>query len=364
MPATKVDEELVEGLSKAKKSPRNFALIVKGAAPVKLLIKKKNIKDADLQKAKAEAKGTDSIVGVIEGSGSEFVFKVQGDKEPSVLAMKIKEMIGEETGMTVKARWELVKELPKLPDDENDSSGQGTQQPAPGTQPTTSPQNESIPNAPSPPPPPAINANQLLATMNKLSPQVQAAVKNFPDRRNDFAQTVAAFQKQMKGEQLEEARASLAKLIELLKSLAAPSSQAQPQAAKFSLVKLGKARIEWASVRDKAVADIKRLKDAIGEEFGNDTEQAQPLASAFAKLDGVMQQLEVRLPESLDAILNGDETTRNELITSARQMLSALNRLCEEDEIVAELDGNEVLEGFAVVGPMRAKLAEIAAALG
>lgn len=56
---SKLDENLVEGLKQAKKAPRNFALIVKGAAPVKLLVRKKKIKDAELLKAKTEAKGTD-----------------------------------------------------------------------------------------------------------------------------------------------------------------------------------------------------------------------------------------------------------------------------------------------------------------
>lgn len=362
MPDSKLDEDLVEGLKQAKKAPRNFALIVKGAAPVKLLVRKKKIKDAELLKAKTEAKGTDYIAGVVEGSGSEFAFKIVAEKEPAVLPAKIKDLIGEQADMTTKARWELVKELPKLPDEESEGAEQESQQNA------TS-QNDSIPNPPPPPPPPpsptqpTINANQLLATMNKLSPQVQAAVKNFPDRRNDLVQTVATFQSQIQGQQLEDAKASLTKLVDLLKSLSAPSSQ-QPQDAKFSLVKLGKARIEWTSVRDKAVADLKRLKAAIDSEFSGDAEQASALAGAFKRLDAVVQQLEVKLPENLDAILNAEEAARAGLVITARQMLDSLNRLCKEDDVVAELDDNEVIEGFSVVAPMRAKLAEIAAALG
>ena len=372
MPESKLDEDLVDGLKEAKKTPRSFALIIKGASPVKLLVRKKKFKEGDLMKAKTEAKGNDYITGVLEASGSDFAFKIIANEEPGVTILKLKDLISEQAGMTAKPRWELVKELPKLPDDDDDTNKSGTQ----GT--TSSTENAStqsaIPNAPPPPPPPppppqapAVNANQLVAAMSKLGPQLQAAAKNNPDRVNDLTRPVAAFKEQIRLEQLDEARATLTQLVNLLKSLPTPTTQSSgnnQQAPKFSVMKLGKARIEWPDVRDKAVADIKKLKTALQEEFGQDGEQTQALTSALKKLDDLMVKLEVKLPDQLDAVLNADETSRGALITTARQTLNALNKLCDEDEVVAELDGNEVIEGFLVVQPMRSKLAEISAALG
>jgi hypothetical protein len=362
MPGTALDEELIESLKDAKKSPRNFALVVKGVAPVKLVVQKKKLKEGALMKAKTEAKGNDVITGVLEASGSDFAFKVVG-QEPSVKVTKLKEFIAEQTEMTVKPRWEVVNDLPKVADEEEESNEADQQES------TNSPNADSdaaIPTAPPPPQAPGITANQLLAAMNKLSPQIQAAAKNNPDRKNDLVTLVAAFQKQVTAEPLDPARETLTQLVNLLKSLPQATAQPQPgnQPAKFSLVKLGKARIEWIGVRDKAVADIKRLKDALAEEFDSDPDQTEALAAALKRLDNVMKGLEVTLPDELDAILNAEETAREQLIATARKTLNSLNRLCNEDEVVAELDGNEVIEGFLVVEPMRAKLAEISAALG
>ncbi len=365
MPGTALDDELIEGLKDAKKSPRYFALIAKGVAPVKLLVQKKKFKEGALMKAKAEAKGNDVITGILEASGSDFAFKVVGE-EPGVKTSKLKEFIAEQTEMTAKPRWELVNELPKLADDEDEADEADQQEPAAS-------QAEDIPNAPTPPPAPppppqapTPSANQLQAAMNKLSPQIQAAAKNHPDRKNELVQLLAAFQKQIASEPLDPARATLTQLVDLLKSLPSPTSQTQTanQPAKFSVMRLGKARIEWVNVRDKAVADIKRLKDVLAAEFNSDANQAQALAAALKKLDDVMKGLVVALPKELDAILNGDDTTREPLIATARQTLNSLNKLCNEDDVVAELDDNEVIEGFSVVEPMRAKLAEISAALG
>lgn len=102
-----LDKELVEGLNAAKKTPRNYALVVKGANPVKLLVQKKKFQDGELAKAKAAAKGNDVITGVLVASGTDFAFQVLGE-EPTIKPTKIKELIAEQAEMSVKPRWEIV----------------------------------------------------------------------------------------------------------------------------------------------------------------------------------------------------------------------------------------------------------------
>src|SRR5687767_14474545 len=128
MPQAVLDEELVEGLNAAKKTPRNFALIVRGQTPVKLLIQKKKFRDGELMQAKTDAKGNDIIVGVLEASGSDFAFKVMGNAEPDVKTLKLKELIAEQADITAKPRWMLVNELPDV-GEENEVQKQSGQQP-------------------------------------------------------------------------------------------------------------------------------------------------------------------------------------------------------------------------------------------
>jgi hypothetical protein len=75
MGTTAADEDLAEGLRQARKSPRNFALIAKGPAPLKLIVQKKPIRDGDVIKAKTEFKGNDAIRAVDLAQGADIVYQ-------------------------------------------------------------------------------------------------------------------------------------------------------------------------------------------------------------------------------------------------------------------------------------------------
>jgi len=352
MAAAKLDEELIQGLKDAKKTPRNFALIVKGVTPVKLLVQKKKFQEGVLMKAKTEAKGNEIITGVLEVSGSDFAFKVVGDAEPGVKTTKLKEFIAEQTEMTAKPRWELVKELPKLSDDENErpvrESGEST---------TSGGAVVDLEE----------RKKQLTEQLKALAPLMQKAIAAQPQQRDAILGAAGTVKSGLAGEttneSLDAAQISLTALQAILEAVDKASST-QSGSGKISVMKLGKARIEWISVRDKAVADMKQLRAAIAAEFAGDGDQAQALNTALKELDRVMNNLVVSLPEELDAVLNADETARVGLIRTARETLESLNVLFATDPIVGELDGNEVLPDFLLVAPVRSKLGEISAALG
>jgi hypothetical protein len=202
-----------------------------------------------------------------------------------------------------------------------------------------------------------------MAAMNKLAPQVKTAAAAQPERKRELAERVAAFQEHLKGDALEDAKAVLAELVALLKSLASAPSAAGGTSG-VSLVKLGKARLEWIAVRRDALEGIRRLRTAIEAEFGDDAEQTQPLQAALRKLDEGIDQLEAELPDQLDAVLNADPAERPALVTVARRTLTRLTTYLSTDEVMQELDDNEVVEGLQVVGPVQAKLQEISQALG
>lgn len=140
---------------------------------------------------------------------------------------------------------------------------------------------------------------------------------------------------------------------------------AKSAAGTLSLVKLGKSRIEWIGVRRAAVAGIGQLRDAIAQEFAADPEQAGALQQALGMLDTLVGQLDSRLEANLDAVLNAAAgRDQAAALAAARRMLEAAMALVDGDPLMSELDGNEILPDLAVQAPLKAKLADIAAALG
>ncbi len=133
----------------------------------------------------------------------------------------------------------------------------------------------------------------------------------------------------------------------------------------ISVMKLGKARVEWISIRTIAIKEIKRIQFALQREFMDDHEQQQQLDKALSRLDKISADLNENLDEQLDQVLNAQtESDRQKLAAAAKTSLASLVQLIENDPIVANMDGNEILPDTKIVAPMRAKLAEIAAALG
>jgi hypothetical protein len=156
--------------------------------------------------------------------------------------------------------------------------------------------------------------------------------------------------------------AQAAALLDRIDALLAESADAPPG---LSLVKLGKSRIEWAGLRDRAHADIERLQSALLDEFRDDDEQQPALAKAIGALDGVIEQLNADLENQLDAVLNAaDPAERGKLIATAKTTMNRFTGFVTGDPVMSKLDGNEILPDLKVTGPLTAKLQEISASLG
>ncbi len=131
-----------------------------------------------------------------------------------------------------------------------------------------------------------------------------------------------------------------------------------------SLVKLGKARIEFIEVQRQATRAIGLLRQTLQTRFGDDTAQAPQLAKADQTLASLADDLNDALNEKLDDVLKADPAKRPTLVAAARASLLRMTRLVTSDPIMNELDGNEVLPQTQVTGPLIARLQAIAAALG
>ena len=135
-------------------------------------------------------------------------------------------------------------------------------------------------------------------------------------------------------------------------------------AGALSVMKLGRARVEWIGVRRAAVAGIVQLRDAIDAEFKDDAEQSKQLASALAQLGERIGRLDSTLEDQLDVVLNAAPADRPKPISVARSTLQSFMTYLATDDLLAAIDGNEVMPSLAAVAPMRAALGGIAAALG
>lgn len=327
MAGTMLDEALTEGLKQAKKSPRNFALIVKGANPVKLFVRKKKFRDGELAKAKTEAKGNDYIVGVLVVSGADFAFQVLA--EPTVKPLKLKELITEPTEMTAKPRWEVLPTLPDIGGDEEDEQAESEAAEVP---PAPPPPPGSPPLAP---PPPAIDANQLVAAMNKLSPQIQAAAAANPDRKKELVTPVTAFQQHIKNNQLDQAKAVLGQLVTLLKSLGpAPAPGSETRAN--PLVAFAKIRLDWEARKKAVQAKIAELHAKIVAE-SDDPEDA----AAAKNLHKVLARFNEGLGDTIDEMRNATEqAVQRRLTAKAVEIANRYLQFLHSDPLVAHVEEN------------------------
>jgi hypothetical protein len=119
------NKELAKALQKAKKSPRNFAIIARGTNVLKLIVDKKPLKSGELKEAKKELEGNAIVEGVVlGGEGTELVFQVR--EEPSFGENKLKKFISEETGLPLKPSFVVVQKLADVPDDDEEELGESS----------------------------------------------------------------------------------------------------------------------------------------------------------------------------------------------------------------------------------------------
>lgn len=144
-----------------------------------------------------------------------------------------------------------------------------------------------------------------------------------------------------------------------------PAPTKPEEHANVSVMKLGKARIEFIATKRSALASMTTLKEKFRETYADHPEMLRPMKAALKKLDAVIAQLNVDLDEQLDNILNeSDLTRRDTLVKKARATMTEFSKFVDSNEVMKNLDGNEFVPSTQITGPLRSKLKEIAAALG
>lgn len=133
---------------------------------------------------------------------------------------------------------------------------------------------------------------------------------------------------------------------------------------KLSVAKLAKSRLAWRGQRMLAISELGRLQGLITAKFGAATDQAKAVDGARRRLDQLMNKLGPDLDDALDAVLNakGPVEMRKQ-VGEARRQLQSFQSLIDQDEVMAELDGNEVMPEMKIVAPLQQRLTDIAAVL-
>ena len=170
---------------------------------------------------------------------------------------------------------------------------------------------------------------------------------------------------------VEKAQALLGQVEDMLAG-APPKAPPEPPAGAgaqatggLSLVKLGKARLDWATLRGEAVRGIEQLARRVEDEYRNENDQRAAVAEATKKLRNLAAMLKEELEDRLDQVLNAaDAAARTAQMRAAKTSLTEVLRVVATDPLMKELDGNELMPNLRIVKPMQDKLREIAAALG
>jgi hypothetical protein len=224
------------------------------------------------------------------------------------------------------------------------------------------PAGETVP--PTPPPTPQTGAD-VMKRLNALTADIKAALAG-PNKAAVQTRFVAV-NTLIKNGDYAGANTTLNELEGLVKGPQPMMGEGKAPGTdgKLSIVKLGKARIEWGQLASKAVADIGTMMELIEEEFADYTDQKTELANAKKRVEGLIGDLKDELSPALDNVLNGqDDNQRKPLIERAKGILAKYVKIVQSDPIMTKLDGNEVMPEMKVCAPMQGKLQEIAAALG
>src|SRR5262249_26285266 len=136
-------------------------------------------------------------------------------------------------------------------------------------------------------------------------------------------------------------------------ALASKASFTGDGAGSISVMKLGKARIEWRTTRDDSIKSMAKLKVAFEKAYENKPKLKGEVTEALKKLDGVFATLNEDLYQQLDDVLNEANLEKREaLAKTARATMKTFVTYVEEDNIMLNLDGNEILPETRITGPI------------
>lgn len=391
MPMSAADKnDLKAQLAASRKKALNFGVCI-ATKPEECALVIDRIKAPEILMKKAKKLGGSAKVacGTVESKGKLVMLTCLEDPPPGA-AKRLKAFLKLATGDMMKVQL-MDTSGSVLEGDEDEDKAEAAPQDQAQDEPQHDHQDES-----------AELSGKLDAVLKKLTPRIATALGQNAKAKGPIEKLMAAIKTAGAANDSETAKKRLGQLTELLGRIAAaaqkaataeqdqaedtPQARAQDEAADedatkqrhaadgeeqekeeagpVSLVKLGKVRLEWPETRTKAFADLDRLKKHIESEYSDMPEAAGAVSAALSQLDKSLATFNENLHEQLDEVLNADESDRKTQVDAAHDMIKRFNKHVDSDPILAELDGNDILPDVSIAAPIRAKLSEIATALG
>lgn len=328
--------ELKALINVAKKRELNFGLCLGKTSDATLLLTHKTKGPEILGKqARKEGETTKVAFGVASCKSTTITFRCLEDP-PSGLARKMREYF-KSADLNLKVVIDLADGTTVEEDGGEDETPE-SEAAAPPSQPIRGYQ------------------EKIRKAFDLLKPKLKQLLEAAPDNR---AELQALIKQVQQGDESEAAAA-----LKQLSSLAA-SAPKDGAAGELSIVKLGKARIEWISVRREGLAGVEQLKKDIMSVYVDAPTAKKAVSESLAKLQGAVSKLDATLENHLDAVLNeADPNRRKGLAKRVSETVRKFSDLCENDPILKEIDGNEFNKNTRIIAPIRNKLSDIQKALG
>lgn len=333
-------DELKAMLPVARKGPVNFGLAIPGKKGNEALILHRRMAPDLLERRAKQMGGAGVIVsGTLVLSGKEITLDV-AEKPKGPVCKRLKLFLKDATGDTYKVLLRTASGETESDEDAGDGeAADGTD--APAQDGTTA------------------LAGTAEALLKKLAPQIKAAIVANAKAQEPLQKLMKAIRDAGAAGDGEALKLRAKQMTDLLGKLVLGANDD----GGVSLVALGKARLEWPGVRDRAFEDLGRLKAAITADYADMPEAAGQVSAALATLDKSLSVFQYALHDKLDEVLNADGEARRAKVGEVRKIIDAFGKRLDSDPILGALDDNDILP-VKIAAPLRGKLGEISGALG
>lgn len=343
-------DDLKAGMAASRKKPLNFGMSVASKPEDTVVLLNRITKPEVLQKQAKKLGGSPKVAaGTVETKGKEMTFTCLSEP-PKGSAKRLKEFFKKIVGETVKVV--LQDSSGNVDSDDEDAAATPQDEAGKDDRPAKTDGNAL--------------SGQVEVALRKMQPKIKPALEADPRAKAVIAKLVGDTKTAGAEGDAVKVKTLLTQLNTVLTKLGAKLSggTADAPGSKLSLVKLGKARIEWVKVHSDAKKEMDRLKAHIEAEYREMPDAAGAVTNALATLDGTINRLEDKLHEELDEVLNAREETRAGHVTTARNTVDQFVKLVDSDPVFKELDSNDILPDVEITAPVKAKLMEISNALG
>ena len=199
--------------------------------------------------------------------------------------------------------------------------------------------------------------------LKSLAPGIKNILSSLPSLKRDIALLVTtARSKAAAGDE----RAASGALLELKALIDKSGKQGAVQdSGNVSVMKLGKARLEWIGVRETALKDVATLQSRIRAAFASQPDLGKAVEAGISRLDKAINKISDDLSRELDEVLNeSDAATRAKKAEDVTGMTRNFIKMVVADPIISAIDGTVYMPGISVVAPLKKSLDNILSALG